>query len=106
MTEKPNSNYIKELAGNDADFEQKFIAIIKEEFQQEVATYLSHLQNDMPRAASEDVHKLKHKINILGLEKSYEIAVRFEEELRVGNTKSQSEFTAILKTMEVYIKTL
>lgn len=106
MTEKPNINYIKELAGNDAAFEQKFVDIIKEEFPQEVAIYLSHLQNDMLRAASEDVHKLKHKINILGLEQSYEIAARYEEELREGNAKSQSEFTDILKTMETYIKTL
>ncbi len=106
MTEKPNIDYIKKLAGNDSVFEQQFITIIKKEFPEELSIYLSHLQNDMSRAASEDVHKLKHKINILGLEKSYEIAARYEEELREGNSKLHLDFAEILKTMEAYIKTL
>ncbi len=106
MEELPNLNYIKELAGDDKDFEQKFIAIIKEEFPVEMETYLNHISMEEPRAAAEIVHKLKHKFNILSLEQAYGFAVVFEEELQLGNMKMDRDFKTILKKIETYLKTI
>ena len=106
MKEQPNLNYVKELAGDDIEFEKKFIAIIKEEFPEEVDTYLKHLVADEPRAASEIVHKLKHKFNILSMEDSYKFAVAYEERLRTGNTEMDLDFRGILNTISSYLKTI
>ena len=45
--------------------------------------------------AAESVHKLKHKISILGLNKSYYIAEKFEDNLKDNSTELQSDFDAI-----------
>jgi len=106
MKETPNLKYIKELAGEDAEFEQKFIAIIKEEFPQEAGEYMQFIKNDQPRSAAEIVHKLKHKFNILSLEQAYLLAVDYEEELRKGHTELDNKFKSILKNIETYLKTI
>jgi HPt (histidine-containing phosphotransfer) domain-containing protein len=56
--------------------------------------------------ASEAVHKLKHKIGILGLENSYQIAGRFEQNLRNHNLENQREFEVILKNITNFIQKL
>jgi len=104
--EQPNLSYIKELAGDDTAFEQKFIAIIKEEFPVEALEYMQHIKNEQPRAAAEIVHKLKHKFNILSLGKAYILAVEYEEELRLGRTELHNKFITILKNIETYLKTI
>lgn len=106
MNEIPNLDYIKELSAGDEMFEKKFITIIKEEFPREKETYLENLKNENYRETMDIVHKIKHKINILGLQNGYRLAVRYEEELRYGNPGLQTDFLAILKTMETYIKSL
>ncbi len=106
MQEKPNLTYIKELAGDDLAFEQKFIKILKDEFPVETNIYYKSIQNHEPRAAAEIVHKLKHKFNILSMEKAYTFAVKYEEELRAGRTDMYSGFSKILNTIEDYLKTI
>ena len=106
MPEKPNLTYIKELAGDDLDFEQKFIDILKNEFPEEMAIYMSHIQNNEPRAAAEIVHKLKHKFNILSMEEAYKVAVEYEEELRAGRTETHHRFQRILYTIKDFLNTI
>ncbi|MGB5819029.1 MAG: Hpt domain-containing protein [Saonia sp.] len=106
MQELPNLNYIKELAGEDLSFEKKFIAILQEEFPAEKQEYLDNINNDRPRAAALNVHKLKHKFNILGLTRSYDFAVHYEEDLRKGDIQLQVDFLKILEVIETYIKTI
>ena len=52
------------------------------------------------------MHKLKHKISILGLEKSYDIAVAYEENLIEGNTKGKEDFDKILANITSFLTTL
>ncbi|TDQ31089.1 Hpt domain-containing protein [Zeaxanthinibacter enoshimensis] len=104
--EQPNLNYIVELAGNDKVFKKKFIDILKCEFPNEKKEFLDNLNNNMPRAASLNVHKIKHKISVLGLEHGYERASVFEEELRDGITSMAEEFIAILECMDHFIKNI
>jgi hypothetical protein len=52
------------------------------------------------------VHKLKHKLNILGLEEAYGLSVIYEEELKKGDTSLAPKFTSILDTIESYLNTI
>jgi len=106
MQQTPNLVYIKELAGDDTDFEKKFIQILKDEFPIELQTYTEHIAQQELVKAAEVVHKLKHKFNILSMSKAYEFAVVYEEELKVGNTKMSTEFSIILETIKNYLKTI
>ncbi|NHF58567.1 Hpt domain-containing protein [Flavobacteriaceae bacterium TP-CH-4] len=106
MEECPNLSYVQTLAAGDTDFEQRFIQIIKEEFPDEATLYLSHIRHDEPRAAAEIVHKLKHKFNILSMEKAYAFAVEYEEQLQIGDMKHDLDFRKILDTITRYLKTI
>lgn len=106
MQETPNLSYIKELSDGDTAFEQKFIGILKKEFPEEARTYVSHIENDRPRAAAEIVHKLKHKFNILSLSNSYAFAVAYEEKLRAGDTQSDRSFRMLLKMIQNFLNNL
>ena len=104
--EQPNTKYIKELSGDDKAFEDKFISILKLEFPEEFLQYLDYIKEEKLKPAAEVVHKLKHKFNILGMENSYKLAVKYEEELKYGNAQKHREFVNILKTISDFIKTL
>ena len=57
---------------------KKIISILKDEFAKEIIIYHTNIKTKNYLHAAENVHKLKHKISILGLEKSYQIAIRHE----------------------------
>jgi HPt (histidine-containing phosphotransfer) domain-containing protein len=106
MEEVPNLNYIDKLAGEDIEFRQKFIEILKEEFPDEQEEYRNNVSNNNYREASQNVHKIKHKLNILGLDESHSLAVRYEFELRNGANSLAEQFQVILKNVENYLKTI
>ena len=103
--EEPNLSYIRELSGGDEEFEQKMLSILKSELPEEIETYQNHVENQEFKRIAEIVHKIKHKISILGLEKSYEFAVSFEEELKNDNPDRQDTFLRILQNMEEFLMT-
>ncbi len=104
--EQPNLSYIHSMSGGDQAFERKLIDIIKREFPTEKKIYFDHITSDDYIRSAAHVHKLKHKISILGLDKSYEIAVAFEHNLREGNTTLQVEFESILTVMTTYLENI
>jgi len=104
--EQPNINYINQLSGDNLEFKAKMIAILKRELPEEVEIYQNQLLNKDLLEAAQCVHKLKHKISILGLEKSYYIAEQFEEHLKNKSTVLQSDFEAILKVMQQFVQEL
>ena len=104
--EQPNLSYIHNMSGGDKAFEQKLIDSIKLEFPQEKDVYYANLSSNNFKQAAENVHKLKHKISILGLEKSYEIAVAFENNLLEGNTNLNEQFESILNIITNYLQKL
>lgn len=106
MKEQANLTYIKQIAGNDASFQDKLINVIKTEFPIEKAQFLAfYKQHDYVQSA-EMVHKLKHKINIFGLEKSYVVAKDFENQLKENNNLLYSQFLPILEHIETYLYSL
>ena len=104
--ETPNMSYIHSMSGGNEEFEKKLIAIIKSEFPDEKQVYFDNISNQNYKLAAENVHKLKHKISILGLEKSYDTAVAFENNLLEGSTQLQEKFESILTIMTDYLKQL
>lgn len=104
--EQPNKSYIHSLSEGDKAFEKKLIDIIQKEFPQEKKTYYDSITVGDYKKTAEIVHKLKHKISILGLERGYEIAVAFENNLLEGNTALQDEFEAILTAITNYLQQL
>ncbi len=106
MEDQPNLNYINSLSEGDKSFEMKLLAIIKKEFKQEKNTYYNNMENDNFKLCAENVHKIKHKISILGLEKSYEIAEQYENNLREGNYELQNKFSDILNKVTNYLNKL
>ena len=102
--EQPNFSYINSLSGGDKAFEAKIMDIIKNEYPQERDIYLKNIAAKNFKEAAENVHKLKHKISILGLEKSYETAVAFENNLLEGSIELKSEFESILSTITNYLQ--
>lgn len=102
----PNIDYIKQLAGDDLEFQQQFISILKTEFPLEHKEYLDHVQNGHYKEAALIVHKIKHKFNILGLEEPYHLAQKYEADLKARNTDKEKEFEKILDLVGAYIAQL
>lgn len=104
--ETPNLSYINTLSGGDIAFKNKLITIIKTEFPEEKATYIKNIESENFKEIAENVHKLKHKISILGLEKSYEIANDFEEHLKENSLIGKEDFEIILSNITNFLATL
>lgn len=104
--EQPNSEYINQLAGDNQEFKLKVISILKRELPEEIELYQNYIGSNNYLQAAESVHKLKHKVSILGLEKSYYIAEEYEDNLKENSTNLQSDFEAILKRMQDFVATL
>lgn len=103
---RANLSYINKLAGTDENFRNKLIEVLKTELPLEVEVFSRQFREGNLILASQSVHKLKHKIHILGLEKSYYIAHSFEENLMKNSTELFSEFEAIVKTMSEFVENL
>ncbi|MFI1743402.1 Hpt domain-containing protein [Thalassobellus sediminis] len=104
--EQPNLSYIHALSGGDKAFEEKLVSIIKTEFPEEKSIYFKHIKSANFKESAEIVHKLKHKISILGLEKSYEVAASFEDNLKENSSVGKEDFENILNAITTFLATL
>ncbi|MEC4003994.1 Hpt domain-containing protein [Flavobacterium sp. SUN052] len=104
--ELPNTEYIDQLSAGNEEFRAKMVSIIKMELPLEIDAYQDKIQTQNYKIAAECVHKLKHKISVLGLEKSYYIAEQFEDNLKEGSTNLQIEFEKTLALMQEFVNCL
>ncbi|WP_299060860.1 Hpt domain-containing protein [uncultured Polaribacter sp.] len=104
--EQPNLEYINQLARGNESIKNELIDVIKTEFPEEKQEYLESFQKQEYKKIEENVHRLKHKISILGLEKSYEIANKYEHNLRESSIEGAKEFDDILQVISAYIETI
>lgn len=104
--ESLNIDYLEAIANGDLEFLKSLKAIIKDEFPLERKEFERNLETKAYHLAAENVHKIKHKINMFGLEQGYQIAQQFENELKEGKTESSQIFEAVLNAIEDFIKTL
>lgn len=103
MKETPNLSYFEELAGDDYDFGQQFLKLLKEEFLWEVGMYLRYIKRNEPRAAVEIVSKSKFKLSMLGLVNSFDFANSHEENLQVGDKSMHNEYLKILNKVSAFL---
>ena len=102
--EKPNLNYINSLAREDDSIKKILIDVIKTEFPEEKQDYYESFSKNDFKKIKDNVHRLKHKISILGLENCYKNANVYEHNLRV-NSKDKSEiFDKTLVIISEYLK--
>lgn len=101
--ENPNMSYIEAMSNGDKAFEEKIIKIIKTEFVVERKDYETLIKKKDFEKSAQMVHKIKHKISILSLEKSYAIAQHYEESLLIGKTELQLDFEAILDGIQDFL---
>jgi len=99
----PNLLYIEMLSDGDEEFKQSMIAILKKELPTEKEAFVQSIDRKNYQNSAELVHKIKHKISILGLEKSYEFAVSFEETLKKEDSSGYNTFMKILQNMEEFL---
>ncbi|MDP5106010.1 MAG: Hpt domain-containing protein [Polaribacter sp.] len=106
--EKPNLTYIEKLARGDESIKKTLIDVIKNEFPGEKEEYYQNLKNKDLKSIEGNVHRIKHKFSILGLEKSYEMANEFEHNLRkqVLNIEEEQGFDKALRAISEYLKTI
>ncbi|TXD51356.1 MULTISPECIES: Hpt domain-containing protein [unclassified Polaribacter] len=96
LREKPYSSFIKEISGDDLEFENNILTIIREEFLGEAERYNKSFKEQSYTEASNSVHKIKHKISLLSLHKGLEIDSVYEIALKLGNTDLHNNFIEIL----------
>jgi hypothetical protein len=104
--EQPNLNYINELSGGNVEFKNKIIIILKKELPDEIVTYSEEFRTGNYLLVAQSVHKLKHKISILGLEKSYYLAEEYENNLKNNVTNLAADFESVLKSMVKFVDQL
>jgi len=103
--EQPNLKYIQELSEGDQDFEAKLISIMKRELPLEFEEFQQNFEEKNFIKTAENVHKLKHKISILGLTKGYEEAALFENDLKNHqDIKRYESFVQVIKSMMDFLR--
>jgi len=103
--ETPTLTHIKKIAEGDEDFQSSLILILKRELPKEFSSYKDLIKEKAFSKASEIVHKMRHKIIILGLEEGHKIASQLENELKKGLlTQHHNSFTKIIATMEQFLE--
>ncbi|MBU3011728.1 Hpt domain-containing protein [Polaribacter vadi] len=106
--EKPNLEYIDKLARGDESIKNTLIDVIKTEFPDEVEEYNSSIEKKDFKEIEDNVHRIKHKFSILGLETSYEKANEFEKNLREHNLDNMQKeyFEQTLLDISLFLKTI
>lgn len=102
--ETPNLNYIKKLSGGDLAFEESILSVLQKEFPDELALFKKNFTNKDYTESANNVHKIKHKISILGMKKSLVLASNFENDLREGKIELYQDFLNILNKIHVYLE--
>ncbi|GAB7258064.1 Hpt domain-containing protein [uncultured Polaribacter sp.] len=102
--EKPNLNYLKEISGGDIDFENSMLSILKTELPEELSILKSYYENSNYEELSLSIHKIKHKIGMLGMPIALEFASKIENDVKKGNLEQYTDLIFILERINVYLK--
>lgn len=101
--ETPNLEYIKEISGGDKEFENEMILILKIEFPEEYMLLKKNFENKNFEEVALNIHKIKHKIGMLGMQKSFELATKLEQNIKNAITLQFDDLLLILDRITVYL---
>ncbi|WP_301399610.1 Hpt domain-containing protein [Polaribacter huanghezhanensis] len=103
IKEQPNLLYIKKFTDGDLLFEKEVIGVLQKELVEKTNQYHYHVRKKEFIQASNLVFKLRQKISILGLERSYLVAKEFEIALKSSDLSLQNDFEDILQLMMLFV---
>ncbi len=106
MEETPNLIYLNQLSDGDNAAKKSLLKVLKAEFITEVEQYNINMINNCLLNAAENVHKIRHKIGFLGMEKAYELSNNHEQELKNNSILLKFEFENILNIIHNFLTTL
>lgn len=104
--EKPSLDYINKLADENEDFKLNIITILKKEFPVEMTTFIKNFHANDFKETANNIHKIKYKFSLLGLNDDFNLATTFENEIKSGEAKLFDQFERILLKIDLYIKTI
>lgn len=104
--EEPNIEYILKLAQGEESIKLRLINVLQYELPLEIEAYYENITLKQWQKAAFHVHKIKHKIAILGLEETYLMAKQYENQLSENRTDLQSDFENNLKLMLNFVNSL
>ena len=104
--EQPNLSYINSIAKGNNDFMDEFVVMISDELNTDIKEYYNYLEKEDLKKTKVYVHRIKHKMSILSLEKSYEITNNYENNLRDKNFDGQEYFESMLPIMVNFLNSL
>ncbi|NQX78001.1 Hpt domain-containing protein [Gilvibacter sp.] len=102
--EQPNLDYLNQIADGQPDVIAQFLGIIAQEFPGEAERYFSLIEEKDSIKAAAIVHKLKHKISILGLVQGRALAIAHEEALKIEDYQHTDAFAVVLKQIDEFLK--
>lgn len=106
MRKLPNLFKFDEISDGDNDFKQIMVSILKKEFPIEKQSFFDAFESEKYKECAEVVHKLKHKIHLLGLEEGYVLSAKFENQLVNNSFELYEDFVIILETIETFLKNI
>ncbi|WP_297516983.1 Hpt domain-containing protein [Flavobacterium sp.] len=104
--EQPNLDYVHRLADGDTFLKKRLIAVMVSEFKADYDEYKNASAEFDFKKIITFVHRLKHKIGFLGMEYSYQIAHKYEEELHKNEGRLAPEFEHIMSQIKHFVNTL
>lgn len=106
MKEEPNIDYIVKLVGYDNELKARLIELLVTEFPEDVETYKKNINLVNYKLAAENVHKLNHKVALLGYEKEYAMAQEYEQQLKEDIVENKERFEELLKNIQIFLNHL
>jgi len=106
MLEKPNLNYIKDISEGDKNFENSLLLSLKTEFPKEYEILKNNFKQQNYLKVALNLHKLKHKISMLGMPLAFEITYDFEQDIKKGHTEQYETLLVVLDKINVYLSSI
>lgn len=103
MKEEPNFIYLNQLSAGEQAVKDRLLSVLKEEFATEYEVYKANISNSNLLFASEIVHKIRHKIGFLGMEKAYDLTSDYEKNLKNNSLDLKEEFETVLGVINAFI---
>lgn len=103
MKEQPNFVFLNQLSAGEQAVKDRLLGVLKEEFATECLDYYTNISNSNLLFASEIVHKIRHKIGFLGMEKAYDLTSDYEKNLKNNSLVLKEEFEIILDIIKEFI---
>ncbi|WP_143519885.1 Hpt domain-containing protein [Reichenbachiella sp. 5M10] len=85
-------------------FEDALLTVVRQELPEEILVFEECIAHLRWMDAAECVHKIKHKISLLGMEEAFLRAEEYENQLKKGESFGEVEFRKLLDSMKTFLE--